>query len=112
MPTDAPRNIPVPDQLDAVRAEIKALRSQENELRRLLIDNPDLREGAGWLAEIKTVTTQRVDIVELRNCNPDLVAAFTFPEQSTRVELSAITEDGEIVSARAMRSAEKSGDTQ
>ena len=55
--TEAPRNIPVPDELAAVRAEIKALQSQENELRRLLIDNPDMREGAGWLAEIKTVTT-------------------------------------------------------
>ena len=110
--TDAPRNIPVPDALNAVRAKIKALRTQESELRRLLIDNPDLREGAGWLAEIKTVTTQRVDIRELRDCNPDLVAEFTFPEQSTHVELTAITEDGELVSARRMRRAEKSGDTQ
>ena len=105
-------NVPVPDALDAVRAEIKALQQRERELRRLLIDNPDLREGAGWLAEVKTVTTQRVDIQELRACNPDLVAEFTFPEQSTRVELHAITEDGELVSARRMRSAEKNGDTQ
>ena len=103
--TDAPRNIPVPDELWAVREQIKTLRSRESDLRRLLIDNPDIREGAGWLAEIKTVTTQRVDIQELRNCNPDIVAAFTFPEQSTRVELIAVTEDGELVSVRKMRSA-------
>ena len=102
--TDRP-NVPVPDALAAVRAEIKALQQREGELRRLLVDNPDLRTGAGWLAEIKTVTTQRVDIRELRDCNPDLVAEFTFPEQSTRVELSAIMEDGEIIPARRARQA-------
>ena|ERR1700751_5991195 len=105
-------NTPVPDELAAVRAQMRTLKMREEELKALLIANPDVREGAGWIAEIKTVTTKRVDIRELRACHPDLVAEFTFPEQSTRVELSAITEDGEIVSARKMRNAAKSGGTQ
>jgi hypothetical protein len=111
MTEDQP-NIPVPDALAAVRAEIKALETREVELRRLLITNPDLREGAAWLAEVKVVTTQRVDLKELRAMHADLVDEYTFPAEVTRVVLSGITEDGEIVPARALRSAEKSGDTQ
>ena len=105
--TDAPRNIPVPDALAAVRAEIKALEQRENELKALILANPDIREGAAWLAEVKTVTTQRVDLKELRAMHAELVDEYTFPTEVTRVVLSGIMEDGEIVSARKMRSAEK-----
>jgi hypothetical protein len=111
MMTDAPRNVPVPDALAAVRAEIKALEKTEAELKALILANPDIREGAAWLAEVKTVTTQRVDLKELRAMHADLVDEYTFPSEVVRVVLSGITEDGEIVPARAMRSAEKSGDT-
>jgi hypothetical protein len=110
--TDAPRNIPVPDALAEVRAQIKDLETQEAELRRLLITNPDLREGAAWLAEIKTTQQERTDLKEMRANYPDIVAEFTFPTEITRVVLSGVTEDGELVSARRMRSATKSGDTQ
>lgn len=110
--TDAPRNIPVPDALAAVRAEIKALEQRESELKQLLLANPDIREGAAWLAEIVVINTTFTDLKELRNMNPDLCAEYTFPKQVTRVVLSGISEDGELVSARRMRSAEKSGDTQ
>ena len=109
--TDAPRNIPVPDQLAGIREQIKALETHERELREALIANPDIRTGINWVAEIKTVTQERTDLKELRAGHPDLIAEYTFPTQVTRVVLSGITEDGEIVSARAMRSAEKSGDT-
>ena len=105
-------NLPVPDELAAVREQIKRLETREGELRALLIAEPELREGAAWLAEIKTVSVERTDLKELRANHADLVAEFTFPTQVTRVVLSGISEDGEIVSARRMRSAEKSGDTQ
>ena len=100
-------NLPVPDELAATREQIKALETREAQLRRLLITNPDLREGTAWLAEIKTTQQERTDLKEMRANHPDLVAEFTFPVEITRVVLSGITEDGEIVSASAMRSAEK-----
>jgi hypothetical protein len=109
--TDAPRNIPVPDELAAVRNDIKRLTAREEELKRLLLDNPDLRTGAAWLAEIKVTTQQRTDLKELRAMHRALVDEYTFPAEVTRVELSGIMEDGEIVSFRQMRSAAKSGDT-
>ena len=104
--TDTPRNVPVPDALAAVRADIKALETHEAELRRLLITNPDLREGAKWLAEIKTTQQERTDITEMRACHPDIVEQFTFPVEVTRVVLSAIDGDtGEIIPARRARQA-------
>jgi hypothetical protein len=109
--TDAPRNIPVPDQLAATRAEIKRLEMQEVELRNLLIANPDIREGAAWIAEVKVSQRETTDIKEMRACHPDLVAEFTHALDVTRVVLSGVTEDGELVPARRMRSAAKSGDT-
>jgi hypothetical protein len=110
--TDAPRNIPVPDELAATREQIKALETREAELRRLLITNPDLREGAAWLAEVKVSKVERCDLKELKANHPDIAEQYTFALDVTRVVLSGITEDGEIVPARAMRSAERSGDTQ
>jgi hypothetical protein len=110
--TDARPNTPVPDELAAIREQMKALESREAELRRLLLAHPDLREGAGWIAEIKTITQDRTDLKELRACHPRLVEEFTFPQEITRIVLSGITEDGELVSARKMRSAAKSGDAQ
>jgi hypothetical protein len=105
-------NLPPPDQLAEVRLKLKELEKMEAELKALILANPDIREGANWLAEVKTVTTQRVDLKELRAMHADLVDEYTFPSEVTRVVLSGITEDGELISARAMRSAEKSGDTQ
>ena len=109
--TDAPRNIPVPDELADTRAKIKALEQRENELKALILDNPDIREGAAWLAEVVVINTTYTDLKELRAMHPDIVADYVFPKRVTRVVLSGIMEDGEIVSARKMRSAEKSGDT-
>jgi hypothetical protein len=97
--SDAPRNIPVPDELADIRAQMKALETREEELKALLIANPDVRQGANWLAEIKTVTQQHTDLKEMRAMHADLVAEYTFPRAITRVELSAIDADtGEIVS--------------
>ena len=105
MPTTDQRNVPVPDALAAVRAEIKALETREAELKAALIADPDIREGAAWLAEIVVINTTYTDLKELRNMNPDLCAEYTFPKQVTRVVLSAITEDGEIIPARRARQA-------
>ena len=105
--TDAPRNVPVPDELAAVREQIKALETHEAELRRLLIANPDIRQGAGWLAEVKVSKVERCDLKELRANHPDIAEQYTFALDVTRVVLSGITEDGEIVSARQLRNKEK-----
>ena len=88
-PTDRP-NIPVPDQLAGIREQIRALETHERELKEALIANPDIRMGANWLAEVKTVTTQRVDLKELRAMHADLVDEYTFPAEVTRVVLSGI----------------------
>lgn len=97
-------NIPVPDELAAVRDQIKALEERETELRRLLFANPDLREGAAFLAEIKTTQQRRTDLKEMRAAHPDIVAEFTHPVELTRIELSEISEDGELT-RRQRRSA-------
>lgn len=95
-------NTPVPDELAAVRAELKRLETREAELKRLLLDNPDLRTGAVYLAEIKTVSQQRTDLKELRAMHKDLLDEYTFPVEITRVELRGISEDGEILSLRKL----------
>jgi hypothetical protein len=104
-------NIPVPDELADTRAKIKALEQREAELKQILLANPDVREGANWLAEIQTVTQQRTDLEELRAVHPNLVAEYTFPVEVTRIVLSGISEDGEIVSARKFRQATESQPT-
>lgn len=98
-------NTPVPDELAAVRAELKRLEAREVELRNLLIAHPDIRTGASWLAEVQVTQRQTTDIKEMRACHPALVEEFTFPVSTTRVVLMGISEDGEIVSARKLRSA-------
>ena len=108
--TDAPRNIPVPDQFAACE-QIKALRRMSG-VKEALIANPDIRVGANWLAEVKGVETNRVDIKELRAMHKDLVEEYTFPRRPCALCCRGSCRDGEIVSARSMRSAEKSGDTQ
>ena len=105
--TDTPHTIPVPDELAATREQIKALETREAELRRLLITNPDLREGAAWLAEIKVLKVERCDLKELRANHPDIAEQYTFALDVTRVVLSGLTSEGEIVSARQMRNIEK-----
>jgi len=98
-------NMAVPDELAAVRYEIRRLEEREEALRGILLSNPDTRTGASWLAEIKTVTTTRTDLKELRANHPALVDEYTFPTEITRVVLSGIDEHGEIISARQFRKA-------
>jgi hypothetical protein len=100
-------NTPVPDELAAVREQIKTLETREEELRALLLANPDLREGAAWLAEVRTTQQQRTDLTEMRANHPHLVAQYTMPVNVTRIVLSVITEDGEIVSARKFKASQK-----
>jgi len=94
------RNTPVPDELAAVREQIKRLEERKAELTRLLILNEDLREGAAYLAEVKEIVTSRVDLKELRAMHKDLVEEYTFPAKTVRIELSVITDDGELISPR------------
>jgi len=97
-------NLPLPDQLAEVRAEIKRLEERESALKSLLLANPDIRTGASWLAEVKTVETTRTDLKEMRANHADIVEQYTFRLPVTRVVLSGLTEDGEVVSARKLRS--------
>lgn len=94
---------PVPDELAAVREQIKALQTREAELRRLLLTNPDLRAGAAYLAEIKVTQQQRCDLKEMRANYPEIVEQFTMPVDVTSIVLSGITSDGEIIPIRRFR---------
>jgi hypothetical protein len=47
--------------------------------------------------DVLEVTSNRTDIKELRACHPDLVAEFTFPVKTTRVELRGVDEDGVVM---------------
>jgi len=99
-------NLPIPDELAAIRAEMKRLEERESDLRMLLLSNPDTRTGANWIAEIKTIQQDRTDWKELRAAHPQLVDEYTYSLPVTRVVLSGITEDGEIVGARKFRKME------
>jgi hypothetical protein len=101
--SDARPNTPIPDRLAAVRAQIKALETEEAALKATILADPETRTGASWLAQIKTVTQERVDLKELRAMHYELVEEYTFPVEITRIELMGITEDGEVVSARKMQ---------
>ena len=101
-------NTPLPDELAAVRADIKRLEEREAELKQILLSDPSARTGASWLAEVKTVTTQRLDLKELRANHPDIAEQYTFPTEVIRVVLSGIDEFGEILPARQFRKATES----
>jgi predicted phage-related endonuclease len=92
--------LPPPDELHAVRARIKALQEREQALRALIFQDPAARTGNHYVADVKEVTTSRLDTKELRAMHPTLVAEFTFRVTEKRVELSAISSDGEIISLR------------
>jgi len=96
-------NTPVPDELYAVRQQIKQLEEREAALKQILLSDPETRTGASYLAEIKEVTQNSTDWKELKACHPNIVDEFTYPRMITRVVLFGITEDGEIIPARRMR---------
>jgi hypothetical protein len=105
--TDTRPNTPPPDELAAIVAEMKRLETRKQELRALLLANPDVRTGADWIAEIKEVTSNRVDLKELRACYPNEVAEHTYPTEIKRIELSGISEDGEVIPGRQFRKAQE-----
>jgi hypothetical protein len=102
--TDSLPNVPLPDQLAEVRLRLKELGARENELKAALMADPDARTGVSWIAEVKTVQTTRFDVKELKAGHPDLAAEYTFSVPVTRIELLGVTDDGELVSARKLRS--------
>ena len=84
----------------------------ERELKRSLIANPDLRAQAplGWRDHERA--DKRAPISKsFAQCIQTWSKSIRFQLTDQRVVLSGSTEDGELVSARKMRSAEKSGDT-
>jgi hypothetical protein len=96
-------NLPPADELFALRAEIRQLTERENALKTLMISDPSARTGNSYCVEIKEVTTSRTDLKELKAMHPDIVDAFTFPLKTLRVELRAISEDGEITPIKRYR---------
>lgn len=100
-------NAPLPDQLNAIREQIKALQEQEAAIRSELLAHPELRTGASWIAEVRTVPQQRTDIKELKAMHPEIAAEYTFSVPITRIELSGVDEHGEIIPARKFRAAQE-----
>lgn len=97
---DAPRNIPVPDALAAVRAQLKELEAQEAELKQTILADPSARTGKNFAAEVQEVTTARTDLRELRAAYPAEVDEHTYQMKTTRVVLREISEDGELLPFR------------
>ena len=97
------RNRHPADDLADVREDIKKLTERETVLREYLIAHPDDRVGARFAAELKDVTTARVDLKELRAMYPTQVAEHTYDRTVQQVRLLGISEDGEIMSAREAR---------
>ena len=100
-------NAPLPDQLAEVRAQLKTLQEKEAALKGQLIAHPELRTGASWIVEVRTVQQTQTDWKELRAAHPAIVEEYTFPREITRVELSGLTDDGEIIPARRFRAAQE-----
>lgn len=94
---------PPADELADVRQQIKELEDREAALRSVILTDPETRTGNRFVAEVKDVATSRTDWAELRAAYPDLVDEYTYSVTVSRVVLSAITEDGEIVPARRRR---------
>jgi hypothetical protein len=98
---EPPEQMPPCDELGAVRDQLKALKEREAVLRDLMLSDPSARTGNKLIAELSDVTTQVVDLKELRANHPDLVAEFTFPRTTTKVELREVDPDtGEITRRR------------
>jgi hypothetical protein len=93
-------NLPPADELAKIREDIRALGDREGELRSLLLTDPSARTGNAFVVEISEVESRRTDIKELRAMHPDLVDEYTFPTKTQRVELRAVSEDGEITPLR------------
>jgi hypothetical protein len=93
-------NLPPADELWAVRDDIKRLTEREHQLKALMISDPAARTGNSYAVTVTGVTTTRCDLKELRKMYPAIAEEFTFPMTTTRVELRAINEDGELTSLR------------
>ena len=104
--SERPNRHPADDLAD-VREDIRKLAEREAVLREYLIAHPDDRVGARWAAELKDVTTQRVDLKELRAMYPTQVAEHTYDRTVQQVRLVGVSEDGEILSLREVRKQEK-----
>lgn len=100
MPVDRP-NTPPADELFSVRDEIKRLKAREEVLRTLMLSDPSARTGNLYAVEIKTVTTKRTDLKEMRLAHPTIVDEFTHALSEQRVEIRGITEAGELISLRS-----------
>ena len=88
--------IPPADRLAEVRATLKTLGEEEAALKALVINDPSARSGNTYCVEILEVTTNRLDVKELRAAYPAETAEHTHRVTTTRVELRAVDEDGVV----------------
>jgi hypothetical protein len=94
-------NTPLPDELNQLRKHIKALKEREEQVKALLLAEPETRTGNRWVAQVRTTVQYRTDIKEMREVHPGIVEQFTFPTTTTSVVLLSIDDEtGELVSAR------------
>lgn len=96
--------IPPADELHAVRQQMDQLKQRADALRALLIGDKDSRTGNRYLAIVKNVPRRQFDLAEFRAGNKELADEYTHTVNDVRVELRGLTEDGEIVSTRKVRS--------
>jgi hypothetical protein len=104
MPTvSSEQQLPPADELFDVRAEIKHLTSRERELKALMIGDPSTRTGNHYICVVRDIETARLDVKELKAAHADIVGEYTHVVTDKRVELRAITDDGEIVAIKRVR---------
>ena len=101
MSTSPIPNLPPADELFSVRDEIKRLKAREDVLRALMLADPSARTGNAtrWRC-----VTWRPRALTSKSCAPCIPpSSSNSPSQATerRVELRAITADGELLNLRS-----------
>jgi len=81
---------PVPDELARVRAQIARLREREQQLRRVLITDPETRIGGEYVARVVKQDMRHIPLVELREADPDLFMRLVKHRTVVQIRLSRI----------------------
>jgi hypothetical protein len=92
--------LPPADELAEIRATLKTLGEREAALKALVINDPSARTGNQFCVDVVTVTTNRLDVKELRAAYPTETAEHTHAITTTRVELRGVDEDGVVTRLR------------
>jgi hypothetical protein len=85
--------LPLPDQLVAIRGKIAMLKIEEAALRNILLTDPSTRIGADYIATVKEMTQYRVRGKELEKADPELFAKLATEVTATQVWLTKRDKD-------------------